>query len=187
MRCPSCDTVNAPQARFCSHCGGKLLPATGRPEIEVVEEVESRRPQAVHGENPEDTHEPGTMARIIPYRNGKALASYYLGMLCLLVIAALIVVTAVAVVKQEPSMLAFYGPIAPAAVVLGPLALLLGILGLRSAILNPTARGRGHAIFGILFGLLATVLGPATLLYFLRDLEKNMRLLKEFWKIVEGR
>jgi hypothetical protein len=186
MRCPSCDTPNATEARFCSQCGGKLPQTKGQPEIEIVEDVE-RRPRPVPVEDDEDVDEPGAVATIIPYRNGKALASYYLGMLCLLLIAIIMVVTAVALVKREPSMLAFYGLAAPAGVLLGPLTLLLGILGLRSAILKPSARGKGHAVFGTLFGLLTTVLCPAALIYFLVDLEKNTRLLKEFWKVVQGR
>src|SRR5262245_22288061 len=117
MRCPSCDTPNAPEARFCSHCGGKLPQAAGAPEIEVVEEVGhpprrpdveyERRPRPAPLEYDQDADEPGGMATIIPYRNGKALASYYLGMLCLLVLAALAAVMIVALVQQVRWLLAF--------------------------------------------------------------------------------
>src|SRR5262245_34531352 len=123
MRCPACDTPNAPEARFCSQCGAKMPQAKARPEIEVVDDVErrprraagdeyERRPRPGYADEDLAEDEPGAVASIIPYRNGKALASYYLGMLCVVTIGAIIVVTAIALVKKEPPVLAFFGPIA---------------------------------------------------------------------------
>jgi WD40 repeat protein len=67
---------------------------------------------------------------IIPYKNGLALAAYYCGVFSL---------------------------ICGLGLVLGPTALILGILGLRYRRANPTAKGAGHAVIGIVMGSLATL------------------------------
>lgn len=70
-------------------------------------------------------------ATVVPYRNGAALAAYYLGV---------------------------FGLIPGVGFVLGPLALIFGIVGLIKARKNPKAHGTGHAIAGILLGLIDPVL-----------------------------
>jgi len=65
------------------------------------------------------------MATIIPYKNAKALIAYYLGV---------------------------FGLIPCVGSLLGPAALVLGILGLRHVQAYPTAKGTGHAITGIVLG-----------------------------------
>jgi hypothetical protein len=67
---------------------------------------------------------------LIPYNNGMALAAYYCGVFSLI-------------------------PCAGA--VLGPLAIVFGILGLRKVSANPEARGTGHAITGIVLGSLVAL------------------------------
>src|SRR5262249_42831092 len=71
-----------------------------------------------------------TVSTIIPYKNGRALAAYYLGV---------------------------FGLIPCLGLLLGPAALILGILGMRYVKANPTAKGTGHAIAGIIMGSLATL------------------------------
>jgi hypothetical protein len=63
---------------------------------------------------------------IIPLKNGQALAAYYCGVF---------------------SLIPFLGCI------LGPIAIILGILGFLFANKNPEAGGKGHAITGIILGL----------------------------------
>jgi uncharacterized protein YqgC (DUF456 family) len=70
-------------------------------------------------------------ATVVPYRNGAALAAYYMGV---------------------------FGLIPGVGFVLGPLALIFGIVGLVKARKNPKAHGTGHAIVGILLGLIDPVL-----------------------------
>jgi hypothetical protein len=70
------------------------------------------------------------VSTIIPYRNGMALAAYYLGVFSLIPCLGLL---------------------------LGPAGLIFGILGLRYVKKNPTAKGTGHAIAGIIMGGLATL------------------------------
>jgi hypothetical protein len=67
---------------------------------------------------------------LIPYRNGQALAAYYCGVFSLIPCVGLI---------------------------LGPIALIMGILGLRYSKLHPAAKGGGHAIAGIVLGLLVLI------------------------------
>ncbi len=77
-------------------------------------------------------HDPAaeTVSTIIPYKNVRALVAYYLGVFSLIPCVGLF---------------------------LGPAALVLGILGLRYVKANPTAKGTGHAIAGIVLGGLTTL------------------------------
>jgi predicted Zn finger-like uncharacterized protein len=70
------------------------------------------------------------VSTIIPYKNGRALLAYYLGVFSFIPCVGLI---------------------------LGPAALILGILGIRFVRANPTAKGTGHAIAGIIMGSLTTL------------------------------
>mgnify|MGYP001412628919 CR=1 FL=1 len=67
----------------------------------------------------------------IPYRNPKGLTAYYLGVFSLVPCLGLL---------------------------LGPAALVLGVMGLRYSRAHPTARGAGHAIAGIVFGVITSAL-----------------------------
>jgi hypothetical protein len=71
-----------------------------------------------------------TVSTIIPYKNGRALLAYYLGVFSFIPCVGLL---------------------------LGPAALILGILGLRYVKANPTAKGTGHAIAGVIMGVLTTL------------------------------
>ena len=66
-------------------------------------------------------------ATIVPYRNGPALAAYYCGV---------------------------FGLIPGVGFVLGPLAFVLGIVGLVKKKNNPKVKGTGHAIAGIILGII---------------------------------
>lgn len=73
------------------------------------------------------------VSTMIPYKNPQALIAYYCGV---------------------------FGLIPCLGAILGPVAIILGILGLRYVKTHPTAKGTGHAITGI-------VLGSIDLLYHL--------------------
>jgi hypothetical protein len=83
------------------------------------------------------------MSTLIPYKNGKALAAYYCGV---------------------------FGLIPCAGAILGPIALLLGIQGLNFAKANPGAKGKAHAIVGIVLGTLATLANWGLILMLLLSL-----------------
>jgi len=76
------------------------------------------------------------VSTLIPYKNVRALVAYYLGVFSLIPCVGL---------------------------VLGPAALILGILGISYVNKHPTAKGTGHAIAGIVLGGL-TSLGNAAVL-----------------------
>src|SRR5438128_5239169 len=64
---------------------------------------------------------------LIPYKNGMALMSYYTGVFSLI-----------------PCL----------GIILGPVAVILGVLGFRYANAHPKASGKAHAIVGIVLGSL---------------------------------
>lgn len=70
------------------------------------------------------------VAVVIPYKNPKALLGYYLGV---------------------------FGVIPPLGAVLGPAALVLGILGIRYRSGHPERHGMGHAIFAVIAGTILTL------------------------------
>lgn len=80
------------------------------------------------------------VASVIPYRNVQALLAYYFGVF---------------------SIIPCLGGI------LGPAALILGILGLRTVKRNPQAKGTGHAIVGIVLGSLVTLAHLVFLAFFI--------------------
>lgn len=141
MRCPTCDTPNAPEARFCAQCGAKL--ASDRAAVLDIEEED-----AADGG--------GAVETLIPYKNAKALSAYYFGIFSLI-----------------PGL----------GLVLGPMALIFGIFGIRHSSLNPRARGTGHAVVGTILGLLTFILNVVGLIM----LVTNWRLAKETWKVYIGR
>lgn len=72
----------------------------------------------------------GGISTMIPYTNPKALTAYYLGVFSLIPCLGLL---------------------------LGPPALVLGILGLQYVNANPTAKGTAHAWIGVIVGGLTTL------------------------------
>jgi hypothetical protein len=71
------------------------------------------------------------VSTLIPYRNGYALGGYYCGIFSLV-----------------PGL----------GMLLGPVALVLGLLGLGYVNKHPTAKGTGHAIAALVLGGLTTLL-----------------------------
>jgi Zn-finger nucleic acid-binding protein len=104
------------------------ITASLAPDEESGDEERAQRRRKVRKIRRDDTDD--AVSTIIPYKNGRALVAYYLGVFSLIPCAALL---------------------------LGPAALVLGILGLRYVRENPTAKGTGHAIAGIVLGSLTTL------------------------------
>jgi Domain of unknown function (DUF4190) len=82
-------------------------------------------------------------ATVVPYRNGAALAAYYIGV---------------------------FGLIPILGFVFGPLAFILGIIGLVKARKSPQAHGTGHAIAGIVLGVIDPLLWIVLLFVMRRQL-----------------
>jgi hypothetical protein len=76
----------------------------------------------------------GGVGTLIPYRNPKALIGYYMGFVALIPVLG---------------------------VIFGPIAIILGILGVIYANRNPQAKGMVHAIVGIILGVIGLLcMGP---------------------------
>jgi hypothetical protein len=94
-----------------------------------------RRARPREDEEDEDDFEgrirrPDGVETFIPYKNPQGLIAYYLGVFALIPCAGLL---------------------------LGPAALILGVMGYRYSQRHPTARGGGHAIAGIVLGVLTAL------------------------------
>jgi hypothetical protein len=106
-------------------------------ESSIQPEPSPEPPPAAPTEHPQappelDLRKPeGALTRMVPYRNPLALTSYYLAVFSLLPVLALI---------------------------LAPLAVFFGTIGLRQARQHPESRGGAHAWFGIVLGTLMTLL-----------------------------
>ena len=89
------------------------------------EDDDDERPRRKRPRDDDEETSDGT-GGVIPYKNGMALGAYYCAVF---------------------SFIPFLG------CVLGPIAIVLGVLGILYANKHPKARGMGHAVFGIVGGL----------------------------------
>ena len=117
-----------------------------RPINDDDDEDERPRKKARRSDDDDDYEHPDDRKRkkgdatggVIPYKNGMALASYYCGVF---------------------SLIPCIGGL------LGPIALILGVMGLMHAKKNPESRGQAHAIVGIVLGLLVLLGHLAAVVY----------------------
>jgi hypothetical protein len=135
MQCPVCHAVNLPDRSRCQSCGEPL--PSPQSQAAPGEETELLPVEAVAAEDAgqpvrrsEKDPDDGIVSLFIPYHNPKALAAYYCG---------------------------FFALIPVIGFVLGPIAVWLGVLGVRYSSRNPAAKGMVHAITGIVLGVMAFV------------------------------
>ena len=114
MYCPACGTFNEATGN-CRQCQAPLPKPIAPPQVNIQAQVSS--PSA--GQND------SVISTIIPYKNGYALAAYYLAVF---------------------SLIPFVG------ILLGLAAFGFGIKGLSFAKKNPGAKGQVHAWIGVLVG-----------------------------------
>ena len=111
-----------------------LVPDDGRDPYPAVDEP-SLKPHILapptRSTGPIEPHEQEGPA-LIPYKNPTALVGYYLSILSCIPLLGL---------------------------VLGPIAIVLGIVGLRRVAKHPQRKGTVHAWIAIVFGLLGTAIG----------------------------
>jgi len=100
--------------------------ARRRREEDDDEEEDERPRRKRRRRDDDDDDETDATGGVIPYKNGKALAAYYCGVFSLIPVLGC---------------------------VLGVVAIVLGVLGLQYASQHPRARGKGHAVTGIVLGL----------------------------------
>lgn len=99
-------------------------------------------PEAGAGQHGETDAKPSLVASLVPFKNIRALIGYY----C-----------------------AIFGLVPIAGLLLGPVALLFGILGVKYAHSHPETKGLNHALFAVILGtaeLTAHVVVPLTLFGF---------------------
>jgi hypothetical protein len=108
-------------------------PTARRPRREEEEDEPEERPRRRRRRDEEEEADEDYrgVSGLIPYKNGLALAAYYCGVF---------------------SLIPLLGNL------LGPVALILGIMGVRYAQRHAKARGTGHAIAGIVLGSLSSLL-----------------------------
>jgi hypothetical protein len=135
MRCPTCNAANPPESQRCQSCGKTLpLPASRPAPDDELDVLPAEPVSAEDADTPRPARrrakdqEADIVSIFIPYKNPRALAAYYCG---------------------------FFAFIPGIGIVLGLLAILLGILGVRYSTANPTAKGAAHAITGIVLGVVA--------------------------------
>jgi hypothetical protein len=136
--------------------------AKSRSDDEGFDET-PRAPSARRRDDEEnDEHPPrrkrskgGALSGIIPYRNGMALAAYYSGFGGLITILGSVALLK-ASIPQANSRLVFSLLFAGGGF-LAFLANIFGILGLRSVTSNPDAKGTGHAVTGLIMGVLEII------------------------------
>jgi hypothetical protein len=127
MRCPVCNADNPLESQRCQTCG-EALPLSA--DL-ASDEVSALPADAVADEptRPPQTDKEVDIVRIfIPYENPRSLAAYYISIFALI-----------------PGI----------GFVLGPVAIWLGIAGVRHASANPQAKGMVHAITAIVLGVIA--------------------------------
>jgi hypothetical protein len=137
VACPSCGTnVKAPdhlagRCVKCPNCAGPV-PVPGDDADAETEPVRARGRPRDDDDEPSFRRDSGNdvVETFIPYKNGRALAAYYCGVFSLIPCVGLL---------------------------LGPVAFILGILGVRYAQAHPKAKGMGHAIAGIVLGGLTSL------------------------------
>jgi dipeptidyl aminopeptidase/acylaminoacyl peptidase len=163
ISCPSCNaTLKLPDAAAgkkakCPKCSAEFTVDAAAPAapVETVQPEPSRAPEAPPRRPRRDDRDwddddvdrrirrrdddDGGISTLIPTKNPKALAAYYCGVFSIIPCLGL---------------------------VLGPIALVLGILGLRYVKANPSAKGTGHSIAGIILGGLTTLANWGTVIFF---------------------
>jgi DNA-directed RNA polymerase subunit RPC12/RpoP len=154
VKCPDCDTrIPVPAKPVASPKRAAIQPTPAPPAADRGDDDkvrEERRPRRRRREDEDDEddrprrrrrrqdgYDDEGISTLIPYKNGKALAAYYCGVFSLIPCLALI---------------------------LGPIAFIFGLLGLRYAREHPRVKGAGHAWAGIILGALTTLVNLGVIL-----------------------
>jgi uncharacterized membrane protein len=152
----------------------KAPPPVDEGQIEEAEERPRRPPRARYEEEEDeddrsrrrfrrDRDEP--YSTMIPYRNAMALVGYYCGMVGLIAILGGIALIFYNPVNQQFVTIIFFGVVCALGGSLALSGVIFGIIGMVYANKNPKSRGMGHAIAGLVLGILE-ILGLLAILLF---------------------
>lgn len=133
MLCPSCRASNSPSAARCRKCGEPLARRRRRSRAEEDDDYDD-------DDDDEGDAVDEVVSTVIPYKNGRALLAYYIGI---------------------------FGLVPGLGFFLGPTAAVMGLLGMRYARDHPRAKGTGHAMAGIILGALETLLNWGAVIAFI--------------------
>lgn len=114
-----------------------LIPTNGEPAKSVLSDPRLQAELGSRFAAPPTAKDEAPLSGLIPYKNPPALVGYYLGIL---------------------SWLPFLGA------VLGPTAIVLGIIGMRRRLADPNLRGLAHAWIAIIMGLIGTLISAGCIL-----------------------
>jgi predicted Zn finger-like uncharacterized protein len=128
IKCPKCSTIFPVPASEKEAIVAEIPPGEPSSPADYDDEEMPRSRKNTRNIRRDPTGD--AVSTIIPYKNGRALLAYYLGVFSFIPCVGLL---------------------------LGPAALILGILGMRYVKANPTAKGTGHALAGIIMGTLTTL------------------------------
>ncbi|HMF19270.1 MAG TPA: hypothetical protein VKE98_18835 [Gemmataceae bacterium] len=142
-------------------------------EAEQDEDRPQRRPRYEEEDDEDDrSHRPARRRRedepystLIPYRNVPALIGYYCGMCGLIAILGGIALILFNPVNPQWAGIIYFGVMNGLGGILALLGIILGIVGIVYAGRNPRSRGMGHAITGMVLGVLE-ILGLLAILIF---------------------
>jgi hypothetical protein len=130
-----------------------------------------RRPPRRYEDDDDDEYdddEPSAGGQIIPFKNGWALGAYYGSFVsAILVLGALAVGLAVIgeVLEGKTYKVITIGVVV-LGILLGPIAAILGVVGMRYAKTHRQAAGGGHALVGLFIGVLSMLIGLLLLIGF---------------------
>ena len=154
MRCPSCRAENPPTATSCVECGEGLPVVAGQKPVhsypiaqaqgdeeEILDVLPATRRKLKDRDDDDEFDDTGDggISTLIPYRNPKALAAYYFGFFSLIPMVGLLT---------------------------APFAVVLGVLGVRTARAKPEAKGLVHAFIGIAFGMISLMCNLLGMLFY---------------------
>ena len=158
VKCPDCGarmTVpGAAKDAVKAQPGQRPVKRDSRTEVKPDPDQRPRRRRDDEGEDDEEDSD--AISGLIPYKNRRALAAYYCGV---------------------------FGLIPGIGVILGPIALILGILGLRYAADHLKAKGSGHAWAGVILGVVGPLVTVAVIILI------HMEILElpewaRFWAVI---
>lgn len=130
-----------------------------------------RRPPRRYEDDEDDDYddeEPSAGGQIIPFKNGWALGAYYGSFIsAILVLGALAMGLAViGEVLTGKVFKALAIGVDVLGILLGPIAVILGIVGIRYSKMHRQAAGGGHAFVALFIGVLSTLIGLLLLIGF---------------------
>jgi hypothetical protein len=118
-------------------------------EDEILDVIPAGKRSRTDDDDDDDATGDGGIGTLIPYRNPKALAAYYFGFFSLIPVAGILV---------------------------APIGVVLGVLGLKAVRANPEVKGSVHAWIGVIFGMISLTCNALFLLLI------SLPSMRQYWR-----